>query len=330
MSVFKKVVSRVRDFFLEPEPPAPPPRPSSAAPAPSLRAAVEKPDAFEWEPPEKRRAPDSSSSEASPPRIPWSGESAEGDARAVRPAVFSARNFSTEELQRSSVLDIVAGVARVPTRPLPPPPPRVAEIPGVPDQLLEELAMDVPAAVSAPTPASSSTAGKRPAALGKLSPNTVEIAPLLVEEIPRPAAGTMGFASILRDAALKVDERDLSPEPDGPESTLASTQTSEARSPSWTLATRSMAGIEVVPPPFALDSRGASAAGVRRSLADDPTRTGELERPSSLLLPNPPQSTEPDREVVGVNTGEIDRNLAGLAQSRSVVPPSEPPRPLLF
>src|SRR5688572_4176644 len=63
MSVFKKVVGRVRGFFLEPEtkapPPPPPPKPAvpqSTSPArPSRPPADKAPDAFEWEPPPKSR-----------------------------------------------------------------------------------------------------------------------------------------------------------------------------------------------------------------------------------------------------------------------------------
>ena len=330
MSVFKKVVSRVRDFFLESEPQKPGPEPRSAEPR-TLRAA-KKLDSFEWEPPEKWRAQNQSSPDPSSPLIPRSdGSVFEGEPQIERPATYSARNFSTEELQKSGVLDIVQAVGRVPTRPIPPPPSGISQIPGLPNELLEELAKAVPA--SAPV----APASARPAALTRSSHQTVEIAPFLVEEIPRPAAETLGFASILREAAQRVDERELSPEPDPSASTLASSHTSEAQSPSWTLATRSMAGIEAVPPPFAFEGNGATVlrggamtVNVGRPLVDDPTRTGEIDRPSFLVRPAAAPPPEANREVVvGVDTGEIKRGGAGPPLGQDPAPTSETPRPLL-
>src|SRR5436190_164823 len=102
MSVFKKVVGRVRDFFLEPDAKTPVAKPvaTSGVPAPRpVPKSVEKPDAFEWEPPEKWRAEAETSAPA-------------GARPSQRPPSFSARNFSTEELQRSSVLDIVEGLGQ--------------------------------------------------------------------------------------------------------------------------------------------------------------------------------------------------------------------------
>src|SRR6187402_3909835 len=119
MSVFKKVVGRVRGFFLEPETKGQPPRPAtgqSPPPARPARPSADKtPDAFEWEPPPKWRA--TPEAEPSLPLVPLTNSAADPG---PRPAGFSVRNFSTEELQRSSVLDIVEGAARVPTRPIPP------------------------------------------------------------------------------------------------------------------------------------------------------------------------------------------------------------------
>ncbi|MEO8501164.1 MAG: hypothetical protein ABI565_09635, partial [Vicinamibacteria bacterium] len=322
MSVFKRVVSRVRDFFLEPEPKRPDPAPLAPPPKRARKKAVEKPDAFEWEPPNERHAQNASPAEFSSPLIPSSeGSSSEEAPRTQRPPAFSVRNFSTEELQRSSVLDIVETAVRIPTRPIPPLPPKVSEIPGLSNELLEQLEND--------HPAPRRTTAERE--------KTVEIAPLLVEEIPRPSVESLGFASILREAALRVDERELPPAANEPTKALVSAQTSQAESPSWTLATRSMAGIESVPPPFALDGNlatllptgGGPTAGVRRPVADDPTRTGEIDRPASLRYPGTPPSPQSDREVVGVNTGEIERNLAWGGLGPGPAPTSEPPRPLL-
>jgi hypothetical protein len=116
MSVFKKVVGRVRDLFLEPEMKAPASKPASPAPttAPSAkppRPPVEKPDAFEWEPPQKWRAQaEAAAPTVSAPLIPQPEAAADPG---QRPQGFSVRNFSTEELQRSSILDIVESAGRV-------------------------------------------------------------------------------------------------------------------------------------------------------------------------------------------------------------------------
>ena len=330
MSVFKKVVGRVRDFFLEPETKTPAGKTvaasNSSTPRPGPRA-VEKPDAFEWEPPEKWRSMNAPAAEPSSPLVPWSEESVAGDPPPGRPPAFSARNFSTEELQRSSVLDIVEAVGRVPTRPIPPPakaPDLVSEPPGLPTELLDELTSDKPV----------------PPALNLVRAETVEISPFLVEEIPRPPASfvtaeNLGFASMLREAALRVDERETDP---GPATILEPPDETPINVPSWALSARSLAGIEAVPPPFALDRTVAtirpdggrsetSTAGVGRPQVDDPTRTGEIDRPSFLLGPEPAALTEPEREIVGVNTGEIARKL--FAQEPNQTPASEPPRPLL-
>ena len=331
MSVFKKVVGRVRDFFLEPETKTTAGKPVAVggpvAPRPALKA-IEKPDAFEWEPPEKWRTTSAPASEASSPLIPWSeGSSPARDPLPGRPPVFSARNFSTEELQRSSVLDIVEAAGRVPTQPISPPlkaPERASDPAGLSNDLLEELAKDAsPPRVPYVVPS-----------------ETIEIAPFLVEEIPRPPASfataeNLGFALMLREAALRTHEREIQPEPATTQEPLD--QTSEIDSPSWGLAARSLAGIEAVPPPFALDRNLAtllpagsraetSTKGVSRTLGEDPTRTGEIDRPSFLIRPEP-AAVEPDREIVGVNTGEIARRL--LAPEPTEMPRSEPPRPPL-
>jgi len=324
MSVFKKVVSRVRDFFLEPGPSTAASKSGSLglAPAsrPATKAAIERPDAFEWEPPEKW-SQTQPSSEASPPLIPRS-DGPLGAARPVRPATFSARNFSTEELQKSSVMDIVEAVVRVPTRPIPPPPPfRVSDASaGLPDDLIDELAKAVPS--------SSTSIGGRPA-----PGQTVEIPPLLVEEIPRPRPPALGFASILREAALRVDEREPSQAEESPREVDAN-QTPEDNAPSWTLTARSMAGIEAVPPPFALEGNlapilpeASGTVNIGRPFGEDPTRTGKIDRDSPPKRAGSPDDA--DREVVGVHTGEIARTLAGLALGPEPAPTSETPRPLL-
>lgn len=315
MSVFKKVVGRIRDFFLEPETKTPANRPVAASAPPTPRPApraVDKADAFEWEPPEKWRSTSVPAPEPSSPLIPWSDEStALAGPPPGRPPAFSARNFSTEELQRSTILDIVEGAGRTPTRR-----PHPAAAAGLPDELLEDFAKDdVPA----------------PPVPKVVRAETVEIAPLLVEEIPRPPASfataeNLGFASMLREAALRVDEREVPPEPATPHE--SPDKTSEIDSPSWTLTSRSMAGIESVPPPFALDGSVAtilpegsrpetSTASVGRPAVDDSTRTGEIDRPSFLLRP------EPAPEVLGVNTGEIARKLGPPKPSR--LPLRNPP-----
>ena len=121
MSVFNKVVSRVRDFFLEPgaEEPAPKPVASGLGTGPlgrETKPAAEGADSFEWEPPEKWRAQNDAVKEPSKPLIAWSGDGVPPPSPpattppAARQQPFSPRNFSTAELQKSSVLDIVAAV----------------------------------------------------------------------------------------------------------------------------------------------------------------------------------------------------------------------------
>jgi 2-oxoisovalerate dehydrogenase E1 component len=102
------------------------------------------------------------------------------------------------------------------------------------------------------------------------------------------------------------------------------------------MAGRSLAGIEAVPPPFALEREIAtilpegnrvetSTAGVKRP--GDPSTTGEIARPSFLLRPEPAPALESEREIVGVNTGEISRKL--YVPEPLEMPTSETPRPLL-
>jgi 2-oxoisovalerate dehydrogenase E1 component len=161
----------------------------------------------------------------------------------------------------------------------------------------------------------------------------IEVSPQVVEEIPRPKppvneGEALGFGSMLRDAAQRVPERDVSPEP--PEAPgAAAAESSETFNPSWTLTSRSMAGIEAVPPPFAL--AGTASTVVPQgggSGANHPTRTGEIDRPIALVRPEP-KPHEPEREnLVGVNTGEIDRRPIAPSQALEIRT-SETPRPLL-
>jgi 2-oxoisovalerate dehydrogenase E1 component len=292
MSVFKKIVSRVRDFFLEPEPVAPS-SPPDRVPSPRL-AAIDRPDAFEWEPPEKWRSPDQPPAEASPPLVPLS--------------------------------EAPAPEGELLMRPMSPAPPktRVSEgSAGLPNELLAELTRDVPAQ----DPENSG----RPALLTRRSPDTAEIAPLLVGEIPRPPAGSLGFASVLREAAFRVDEKEIATQE------IVASQPLETDSPSWTLSARSMAGIEAVPPPFALQGAAAASsplassatAKLGRPLADDPTRTGEIERSNAWIRPEPAAAVEANREVLGINTGEIERRLVAFVPDADPAPTSETPRPLL-
>jgi len=257
--------------------------------------------------------------EPSPPLVPWSQGSGPAPDPNPPSAPFSPRNFSTEELQRSSVLDIVAAVdtrarlsASRTSGPIPDPTlVNSAEIPvGLPKELLENLAQQVapPALAGRPT-------------VPKIPHDTVEIAPLLVQEIARPSSG---FGAMLREAALRVDEEELgpSPEPPGALPPLAEA----ASNGSGSLTSRSLAGIEAAPPPFFLDRPVSTILPEGpRPLVDDPTRTGEIDRPDFLRRP---PATESAREVMGVNTGEIDRTLLVRAGPPDN-PTSETSRPLL-
>jgi hypothetical protein len=338
MSVFKKVVGRVRDLFLEPEMKAPASKSASPPPpaAPSAkppRTPVEKPDAFEWEPPQKWRA----QAEAAAPAVsaPLMPEPEAGADPGPRPQGFSVRNFSTEELQRSSILDIVESAGRVPTRPIPPPPPRdpASLTSAIPNELLDEIAKD-----AAPSPPLISPRPVEPTRVGY---TTQEIKPLVVEEIQRPTAASgvtesLGFGSVLREAARRAEEPEPAQEAESPRRERDSSNTAETGSPSWTLSSRSLAGIESVPPPFALNrnapggSEGATS-NIERLARRHPTQTGEIDRPSFLIRPEPAQTSEVAREIVGVNTGEIDRSLftASLESRHSAKKPdpTENPHP---
>jgi 2-oxoisovalerate dehydrogenase E1 component len=72
---------------------------------------------------------------------------------------------------------------------------------------------------------------------------------------------------------------------------------------------RSLAGIESVPPPFALDATlAASPADAPPLQGDDPTLTRQLDR--TLVAPAAESGApQTDKEVVGVNTGEIPRRI---------------------
>jgi 2-oxoisovalerate dehydrogenase E1 component len=280
MSVFTNVVNRVRDFFLEPTPKTPISSPASARPPAKTPAG--KADAFEWEAPEKWRAPRESVEDQSGPPGSSPGGGAQG---AAHRAPFSPRNFSTAELQRNSVLDIVASID------------------------------SRGRAVSGGEPGSEVAAGLSDA-FPKSAGDTLEISPLLVEEIPRPSAEEFGFASMLRDAASKVDqvelepELDLTPEPN-PRSRASQSAYLEAADP------RSLAGIESVPPPFALSARGYTTASLKRPVADDPTKTSELDQSGPRRKPETEaERPESDREIVGVSTGEIARGLFTRAEPR--------------
>ncbi len=276
MSVFKKVVGRVRDFFLEPDHKAPEaktpaPKPVEAskpspdpAPRPTPKAAADRLESFEWEPPESWRTQSEPAPEPSSPLLPWSGESAPlSDSPPSQKAPFSPRNVS------------------------------------------------------------------------------------MVQEIPRPVAatagaGTIGFASMLREAALRVEERELAPKPllPPPPENLTS-ETYRDAPQAWALNTRSMAGIEAVPPPFALEGAVATivppqtqspenvTSGFERPSPDDLARTSRIGRPGLLQKPEGP-GTETPREIVGANTGEISRTALarpGLLASEAMT--SETPRSLL-
>jgi len=292
MSVFNKVVTRVRDFFLEPDAKTPSSNPvpsgqSDPGSPPALKGAAAKPDGFEWEPPSKPRTPVSPSparSEAPPSR----------DGALPSPAPPGNPAFSTRNSRP------VAGSITA----------------ALPEELVQDLAKSNPPS----SKAHESAAGKPQSHFG-----TVEISPQVVAEITRPSPESLGFASMLREAAARVDE----PAPSEPAPPPHVARAPAA--PPWGLNARSMAGIESVPPPFALDRTGGATAGLPRPRIDDPTKTGELDRSTLALRPDPPLETaEPDREVVGISTGEIDRSLFARAQppiNETTAP--EPAEPLL-
>ncbi len=212
MSVFKNVVARVRDFFLEPEPKAPEagmpaPKPVEAihpspgpGPGPSAKAAMGTLDSFEWEPPETWRAQKAPAQQPAPPLLPWSGDGGPADRDRAEPrAPFSPRNFSTEELQKSSVLDIVAAVdtrGRAASA-------RLSSASPVGGREME-IAAELPNEwVEGLVKADATSKLEETIRLDTGSPKpstTEEITTLLVQEIPRPVAtGTrtesIGFAS---------------------------------------------------------------------------------------------------------------------------------------
>ena len=313
-----------------------------------MKGATEKPDSFEWEPPEKWRELPRSGADSAP--LPPSPAEASHPPQSSRKAPFSPRNFSTEELQKSSVLDIVAAVdARSKAATSRPAPQSRIEQPasapvGISTELLEEIVAK--AAAPAPDP-SPSPSLPRPNFITRSSQATVEIAPLMVEEIQRPTATvtaavveSFGFASMLREAAQRVDAPSEAPETEqGPEPEPEPIQELAEALPT----PRSLAGIEIAPPPFALLS-GQVASGPPHAEApvenktslmdrpglDDSSRTGEIDRPSLLIRPEPTPSAavEVEREIVGINTGEIDRRTLAAPPPGSAGTPAQPTAPL--
>ena len=324
MSVFKKVVNRVREFFLEPEGK---PQTSASEPVrPAPRKSSEKSPSFDWEPSEKWRpnpdvhnapsAPLLSPPESDPLPVPGPLEIKPPE---KRPG-FSARNYSTEELSKNSVLDIVAAVdSGRPVRVTKPAARSERESVAIPNDVLAQLA-----SVAAPASVSSSEA----ASLPKASETTVEITPLMVQEIKRPSGpitSEIGFASVLREAALRVDESELISETSPPEE-----EPGERSVPEPVPALRSLAGIESAPPPFAMQQRavGATTATIDlAALGEDPTKTGEIDRSAFVRRMQAPLSGEGERDAVGTATGEFDRRLASSKVESLEVTTSETKRP---
>ena len=389
MSFFNKVVGRVRDFFLEPaaQASAVKKEPVKSAPAPprsAIQRPQDRPDSFEWEPPDQMRLPPIPAHNPAQALSQQPAQSAEPGANPEDDDPSStrlSRNYSTDELQKSSVVDIVASVdqrsgagakrsSRAAAQAF-----AYAEGPDVPSELpselLEELAqrleMDKAEAL-APEP--SPAPDEAPPAIVRVSPTTQEIGPLMDEAFgpaapdpAPPAPESQGFAAMLREAARHVDRTAVETEAETLVLVPASSDTLEAQQrpgASWSLTQRSLAGIEAAPPPFVLDANVAtvlpigsntSTARPARPSVPDPTRTGEIERGQVLgfrRAPEPqadaPSAPEPEREIVGVSTGEIDRRLFVPRQppatslltemAAAVAPPSSepgpPPLPELF
>ena len=380
MSVFSKVAGKIRDFFLEPEAKTPTAR-RDAAPIPAtpvrvpVRAVKEKPETFEWEPPDRIKLPAAPADKASEPLIPWSGETAAPPgfvSSAPAPASSGLpRDYSTAELQRSSVLDIVASVdsrsealsarsshaaasafaakngLEIPTE--------------ISHDVLEEWARRAEAAappeMSEPVPVR--------------GPNTQEIGPLIEEAfgptpsepLASPPSDGLGFAAMLREAARRADDAEVVVEEySEPVAPSFSNDTSEGQkrpTGSWALTQRSLAGIETAPPPFALErsvttilpALGAATSSMPRPNLPDPTRTDEIDRRTlQAFRPAPeasgtgPSARVREREIVGVNTGEIDRGLLApkpapttslltemvAGPSTSPSEPDPPPLPEIF
>ncbi len=325
MSVFNKVVNSVRDFFLESVPETPKPRPAPSRP-PSAPAPAEKRESFEWEPPETLPAPGKSAQDRSiPPTRSSEGASPEAG---LKP--FSARNFSTAELQRSSILDIVASVdsrgRSVPSRPAPSRPEALAVV-DARDASFTDLEIFSPAPPANPPDA----VLEAPQDNLEISPRLVEAIPRRIEPIPRqaeaipgPSAEEFGFASMLRDAASKTDARNPDPAP-GPNPKSQTSPSAYREAPS----TPSLAGIETVPPHFSLTDHEDFTAKLGRAMVYDLTKTSEIDRPSPRPEPETEaEAPESDREVVGVSTSEIDRRLftrAAPRQHEEAAKPSKPP-----
>ena len=354
MSVFNKVVNRVRDFFLEPEAEAKTPSPGKGAPSPAPPApnTAETPrDTFNWEPPARESA----------------GANPKPDQDGKPAAPFSARNYSTGELQRRSVLDIVAAVdargrnalgARAGVQ-APPSAPSPTVTGGLSRDLIEEIERTIaptapnpptlpptpplaplPEASAPPEPAASPTpeppavlpaaAGPEAPALPEASPpvapTRIEAEPLRVEAIPRPTLAALegvGFASVLREAARRIDPP--APREHGTAPIVPVNRQTSGVIPRPAETPRSLAGIEAAPPPFALSEPMGGQEDTTRTTEIDLSRVAaQIAQASSRPEPEPEPEAEPEREVVGISTGEIDRHLAGEAISgaESLKPPS--------
>ena len=208
--------------------------------------------------------------------------------RSPRALRFSPRNFSTEELQKSSVLDIVAAVdtrgrltAARTTGPIPDPP---------------------PPADSGEIPAGTAERASRRSGSGRTAPSCRPRVPWCRRfpmtpsksrrcssrrfRVPRPrraAPENTGFGAMLRDAALRVDEDELGPVPDLPKAPLPPLPVDVTNG---SATSRSLAGIEAAPPPFSLQGPVSTILPPSgRPMLDDPTRTGEIDRPDFLRQP---------------------------------------------
>ncbi len=350
MSVFNKVVSRVRSFFFEPdrkgatgsEPAAQGvqgTRPGTNPP----RKTSEKPDSFEWGSPEKRHRQVEPAQEAPKPLLPASEDASKTSASLD---AFSARNFSTAELQKSSVLDIVAAVeSRNKAIAAIQPSTVIREslggqeaTSGLSNELLEEIAR-----------VSKAPLNVEGARADIVSESTVEVGPLVAEEIPRPAptvaaAESLGFGSMLREAAQRAQQQEevtekapvLAPEAQKAEADKEIAHLSAT-------GAYSLAGIESAPPPFALEGAMSNirppgspvsdtfTTAVKRPRLGDAAASGEIDRNlvSSESESSKSPTPEPEPEVVvGIDTGEIQRRRLE-SNPLAADPATEAPRSLL-
>ncbi|MEO5762076.1 MAG: dehydrogenase E1 component subunit alpha/beta [Vicinamibacteria bacterium] len=342
MSVFKHVVGRVRDFFTEPEATSETAKLGGtdstvdAADVAVPKTVVAESNSFEWEPPETWQAGKGTGAVPRPAVL-----TKDGPPSAPPQSPFSPRNFSTAELQRSTILDIVAmvearnkGGSIAPTsaaaraisaRPIVDK--REATITGaLSADILAEIARQAAAAEIPAQPLIATDPRPLPANVGT---TTSEKARALSRKLNEGRNGnpgeTVGLLPV-KDSDLlraKAAAAPLAAPPSAkPEAAPASTESGGFASMLQMAAQRAVENEIGTEPSSAIPA-------VEPAVFEDPARAGEIDRPNFRRSAGA-SAPDAEREVVGINTGEIERRIlvkpANFAADSKT--PETPPEPV--